>query len=878
MRLLAVSFFCLMILHGLTQKPVIDFDAIDSWSTVSNKAQISDDGRFVVYSIDSSAQFTLIVQSTDGKWRKELGEGQIFPSKFSKDGRFYFYNMNKGGLHILNTANGEIEEMASVKSWVVAANKKREYLILLLDINGASKLLIRDLLTGKQHEIDSVNQFHAAANGNMVLTKEGQDCIYKYHLTTGRISLLARAFKADNFVFDQSGNQVAFIGVDTALTKGGFPVKSIWCCDLVSGKKQSLISDSSCFLKENFFIQSITGFCADDSSVSVDIMEHFPVVLEKPTGNNVEVCIWSYRDSLPQIFKNFSVLPKRQDNRIIKGVYLLTNHRFVKLESGDTVAVIQPGGKYWVVTTASSNRQDAYWNPYVTSSKLLGLVSAKDGSLVNLLEKNIGDFYTINQYGNCIVFFDTIRKEYFSYNMISKKTINLTEAADLKGSNWNVIGWLNGGKQMVVNFRDDLWLLDVTGAKAARNITNGYWKGQDINFCLLKKNGNELLKLGGEYYVAVFNKRTKRNEICIITLKENSTPRLVYSADVILYTPGAALQSGKDFVPIKAADAEVYLVKKMRANASGNYFATRDFKKFEQLSYVYPEKRYNWISSELINCKLPDSSIVQGVLYKPENFDTGKKYPVIIHYYETKSDELNLFLVPDRIGAAFNIPWFVSRGYLVLCIDIHYETGRPGVSAFKSINAGADYLSSLPYVKKDKMGLFGHSFGGFETNYIVTHTTRFAAAVSSAGVSNMIANYTGLWGNGLSKMNFVAYGQTRMGTSPWENPDAYIDNSPVFLANEVETPLLLLHNIKDVTVPFEQGVAFFTALRRNGKKAWLLQYDNANHLLTTKQQEADFTNRVTDYFNYFLKDMHLPCWMMSSDAAQFKRDCVGYNN
>jgi dipeptidyl aminopeptidase/acylaminoacyl peptidase len=320
--------------------------------------------------------------------------------------------------------------------------------------------------------------------------------------------------------------------------------------------------------------------------------------------------------------------------------------------------------------------------------------------------------------------------------------------------------------------------------------------------------------------------------------------------------------------PLKAADADAYIVQRMSSTESPNYFYTTDFKTFKQLSDVHPETAYNWLTSELINWPLPDGTISQGVLYKPQNFDPKKKYPVIFYYYEKFSDKLNTYLPVQPSSGTINIPWFVSHGYLVFTPDIHYKIGYPGNSALNAVVSAARYLSSLSYVDSLNMGIQGQSFGGYETNYIVTHSNLFKAACSVSGLSDIVSFYTGIWGS-TNPADFVEMGQLRMGQKLWDDPGLYIENSPVFFANRVTTPILLMCNENDPAF-YLQGISFFNALRRLGKRVWMLQYDKEGHELEKDVDTKDYTIRLSQFFDYYLKAQRAPDWMIEGVPAYKK--------
>src|SRR5262249_31480632 len=135
-----------------------------------------------------------------------------------------------------------------------------------------------------------------------------------------------------------------------------------------------------------------------------------------------------------------------------------------------------------------------------------------------------------------------------------------------------------------------------------------------------------------------------------------------------------------------------------------NLFITKDFKNYQQASTINPEKNYNWLTTELVTWKMTDGRLSQGILYKPENFDSSKKYPLIIDIYEKRSDELNTFLRPAPAGGRINISTYASNGYLVFVPDIHYRPLYNGESITNSVVSAVQFLSRFSWVDSTKVG------------------------------------------------------------------------------------------------------------------------------------------------------------------------------
>jgi dipeptidyl aminopeptidase/acylaminoacyl peptidase len=306
----------------------------------------------------------------------------------------------------------------------------------------------------------------------------------------------------------------------------------------------------------------------------------------------------------------------------------------------------------------------------------------------------------------------------------------------------------------------------------------------------------------------------------------------------------------------------VYLVARSTATESVNYFVTTDFIKFKRLTYNFPEKSYNWLSTELVKWTTPEGKQLDGILYKPEDFDPRKKYPVIFYFYRKASSNLNSYMLPlECPGCIIDIPSYVSNGYLVFTPDIYFIKGKTGQSALSAISSAVSKLKELFYVNGSKIGIQGCSFSGFTTNYILTHSTLFAAACSASGLTDLISGYNSI-NSGLIKQSQFESGAYQIGGTLWEVPQNYIENTPVLFTNRLTTPLLMMHTTADVSIPFSNALELFLAAKRLGKKVWMLQYGGGNSHTLEGIEGRDFMLRMKQFFDFYLKDSLPPKWML----------------
>ena len=289
-----------------------------------------------------------------------------------------------------------------------------------------------------------------------------------------------------------------------------------------------------------------------------------------------------------------------------------------------------------------------------------------------------------------------------------------------------------------------------------------------------------------------------------------------------------------------------------------------DFQKATKVTDANPQmKEYNWGTAELVKWYAYNGRLTEGVLYLPEDLDPTKKYPMLVVFYERNSEELYAHYTMEPSWSWVNYPFYVSRGYVVFVPDVHYAPGIPGESAYNYICSGVEELCDrFEFIDRDRIGIDGQSWGGYQTSYLVTRTDMFACAGSGAPVSNMTSAFGGIrWGTGDSRQGQYELGQSRIGRTLWEAPQLYIANSPLFYADRVNTPLLIMHNDDDGAVPWYQGIEYFMALRRLEKPVWMLQYNGEAHNIRARKNRKDITIRLQQFFDHYLKGEPMPEWM-----------------
>jgi dipeptidyl aminopeptidase/acylaminoacyl peptidase len=332
----------------------------------------------------------------------------------------------------------------------------------------------------------------------------------------------------------------------------------------------------------------------------------------------------------------------------------------------------------------------------------------------------------------------------------------------------------------------------------------------------------------------------------------------------------------------KASESDALIFRQMSIKDYPEvYLTNQKFENIEKISETNPQQsEYNWATVEEMEWDSYNGEKLSGLLYKPEDFDTTKSYPLMVYFYEMYSDKKNYHYIPKPTASIIFATEYASAGYLVFIPDIRYEIGHPAKSAYNSIMSGTDkVLKMYPNVDSTRMGLQGQSWGGYQTAQLITMTERYAAAMAGAPVSNMFSAYGGIrWGSGYSRAFQYEHTQSRIGQTIWESPELYIENSPLFGIPNITTPLLIMHNDGDGAVPWYQGIEMFNGMKRLDKPVWMLNYNGDKHNLMRNANRVDLSIRMRQFFDYYLQGKPAPKWLIEGVPALDKGKNYGLEN
>lgn len=454
--------------------------------------------------------------------------------------------------------------------------------------------------------------------------------------------------------------------------------------------------------------------------------------------------------------------------------------------------------------------------------------------------------------GSHILYYDD--GVYYTYESATGKSYNIT--AKIPATFWdeeddhNVvkpphrpIGWAKDSSAVLLSDGWDIWKAPVHGGPGVNLTVNG--KKDKIRYrSRYRLDPDEKgIDLSEPIYVNAYGEWTKKDGIAVI--EPNRTAKMLMWGDA-LYT-----------TLMKARRADVYLYTRESVSEFPDYHVMNGAK----ITDANPQQKdFLWSKgSRLIEYTSDKGDKLQGTLYLPANYEPGKSYPAITYIYEKLSQNTNAYPQPTYNG--FNIAAYTSNGYAVITPDIVYKVNDPGMSAVWCVVPAVKAAIATGIVDAKRVGIHGHSWGGYQTAFLVTQTNIFAAAIAGAPLTDMIAMYNAVyWNTGSANQPIFESSQGRFKGDPQDNLEAYIRNSPVYHAKNVATPLIILHNDKDGAVDWTQGIEYFNTLRRMGKPVVMLQYKGENHGLRKPENMKDYTVRMKEFFDYRLSGKEPPKW------------------
>jgi len=580
----------------------------------------------------------------------------------------------------------------------------------------------------------------------------------------------------------------------------------------------------------------------------------------KPKGPEWEddekplVEIWHGKD--PRLQPQQKVQENSDKSFNFLSVYWLPTQRFVQLATEDVRTVMPAPMDRWAVgyddrafeleaSLSGVRKRDAY------------VIDLTNGSRRKVLTATTASL-TASTDGQRFAYMDD--GHYFVQEFAGGTSRNLT--AGVNTTFWNdeddhnvskpprfPVGWSTDGQTLLLTDGWDVYRFPVRGGAPTNLTVNGKRDGIRYRQILVSNFRQRGIDLSKPMLIGMYGEWTKKEGLAKVDpAKPGATP-LIWEDAAIRVT--------------RARDAEVYLLTKGTFRDFPDwYVAGPTLASPRRLTDINPQqKEYAWSAgSRLVDFTSDKGKKLQAALFLPAGYEPGKKYPTVVYIYEKLSQGLHQYSAPNETRA-LNPSNYTSRGYAVLMPDIVYEINDPGMSAVWSVIPAVKAAAATGIVDIDKVGLQGHSWGGYQTAFLVTQTDLFKAAVAGAPLTDMISMYSSVyWNSGSANQPIFESSQGRFKGNFIENMDAYVRNSPNRFADKVKTPVIILHNDKDGAVDFNQGVTYYNTLRELGKEVIMLSYPGENHGLAKAANQKDYARRMDEFFDAKLLGKEAPDW------------------
>ena len=910
--------------EAATAKVPIALSDILAWKSIA-AAQISDDGRWLAYRVSPvEGDSEVVVRQAQGDKEFRFGCGDVSAGAaelaFSDDSAWVAFSVaptkkeaaqlkkqkkplqNKVSLVDLKT--GKATEVPKVRrfafsggrsAWLALHRYVPESQLPEKDRPKGSDLILRELNTGAELNVGNVAEFSfdkpgrwiawtvdaldQAGNGivarnletGLVLPLDSGKASFERLTWTEKGDALAGLRGVEDKAFaDKLYSLAAFRGFDA-----GKPVKTTYdpAADKTFPAGMSISADRAPAWTDDLsgvlFGIRVPRKKGDEKAEAkapdakdekaADKPKAEPEKTELDPDEKPDLVLWHYQDKRLQ--SQQQVEEDRDKRFSFLSIYRPADQKFVRLATDAVRDVTAAPWSRWAVGTDTSayelggsmdgrRYQDVYTIDLKTGERRLAVKKARW-------------FSGASPDASRLLYYED--GHYFVADASSGQVTNITKAVPASfvddRDDHNVVrpptaslGWTKDGGAVLLSDGWDLWMVPATGGPATNLTATGRKDQVRYQRRLVLDRDERGIDTSKPMLVTTYGEWTKKGGIARIDPARPGVEPLLWDDAAF----GRVM---------KAKGAEVYVYSRETHNQPPDlHVAGPSLKDGRKLTSLDAQvAKYDWSAGRMLVDYKPDEKTLkadrlQGALYLPANYEKGKSYPTIVYIYERLSQSLNQFTAPSANG--FNKSVYTSNGYAVLMPDITYKLNDPGRSAVWCVLPALRAAVATGVVDPARVGIQGHSWGGYQTAFLVTQTNAFAAAVAGAPLTNMVSMYSLIYKNsGGANQAIFESSQGRFLGGYWDNWEAYYRNSPVFFARSVKTPLMLLHNDKDGAVDFTQGVEYFNTLRRLNKPVWMLEYVGENHGLRKPANMQDYTVRMREFFDHYLKAQPMAAWM-----------------
>ena len=748
--------------------------------------------------------------------------------------------------------------------------KKKDY---------GTQLVLQSLSDTAKTVFESVLDYRFTKNGKYLLyiisskEKPEIDGIYSHAPgDTSSMPLLTGKGNYKGWEFDKKETRMAFF-TDRDDYESKIPIFSIYGWNV--GEKQAKIWVSHGVTREipagmAVSEKSNLSFSVDGKVLMLGIKAIPDTAKKDDEEETAKFDLWHWNDPYPQPQQKKMASRVRDD--AWESIYFVDSKKFVKLadEEIPDVRLSRDGKMAYAINPWPYTKRVSWEGTYNDVYE----IDPKTGERT-LAKQELFGSASPSPNSKYLYWFED--HNWFVYDVRTNVTTNITGKLNVRfdQEDWDtpqpsrpygIAGWTDNDRTILVYDRYDIWEINPDGSNA-HTITEDFGRKNNLSFRYIDLDPDEVtINPNKTILLQTTNVETMASGFYRDQVNGNALPVKLLMAD-------------KSFGrrPFKAKQADRFLFTRSSFDEFPElWISDLEFQNMTKLTNLGKQMEpFIWGKAELRNFLSADGKPLKGILITPENFDSNQKYPLMVYIYETLHEGLHRYSNPSP-GTSVNPAYYVSNGYVMWLPDIVYDTGYPGKDALKCVLPGIQLLINEGFIDQKRIGIQGHSWGGYQISYMITQTNIFAAAEAGAPVSNMVSAYGGIrWGTGMVRQFQYERTQSRLGASLWDVPMRYLQNSPIFWADKVQTPLLIIHNDDDGAVPWYQGIEYIMALRRLGKEAYLFNYTGEDHGLRKRINQEDWTIRMQEFFDHHLKGAPAPSWMTDGIKAWEREDVKG---
>jgi len=592
---------------------------------------------------------------------------------------------------------------------------------------------------------------------------------------------------------------------------------------------------------------------SDSSKAKSDSSKSMAVKpIAKPDEKLAAVDIWHWKD--PEVQPRQKVTYTQDKEASLLSVWNLETNSFYQLANNEQPDALLTGNQKFVIASTDKKYKPAFKEDYADYN----LINTKTGAAKLSMIKMIDGFYTGPQSspdGKYLYYFKD--KNWFCLDISNEKNINITSS--IKTDFWNTRddhpatkppfgmgGWTKGDKEILLYDEYNIWAVKPDGS-GSRKLTDG--EKEEIVFRVSRVDFEEqYIDDAQPIYFSAYGDKTKKYGY--YKFENGKASQLIFQD----------LSIGR---LLKAKDANTFSYVKQDYDLSPELHVADDFINEKKVASTNPQQQnYYWGKSKLISYTNKLGKKMQGALYYPANYEAGKQYPMIVYIYEILSNGVHGYVSPGT-RRAYNTTNYTTNGYFIFQPDIVYETNDPGMGAVNCVIPAVEEVLKTGMIDANKVGIFGHSWGAYQTSFLVTQTDIFKAACAGAPLTDLISMSLSIyWNSGTPDQKIFETSQGRF-DGPWyERTEAHIRNSPMFNASKIKAPLLIAFGDKDGAVDWHQGIEMYGTMRRMEKPHVMLVYADENHGLVKKENQIDYQKRQKEWFDHYLLGKPAEKWIV----------------